>query len=380
MILPTPKMARLSAISLSKSIKIPETDARQVIALLFNFNSWNNLIKGLPATQPQVEPTALHSTHQFMAEKLSEMVGVDNGPAIYELIKSISPFGKKPKAYRVDIEAMQNDDNTILDFNEMREMAGMMGEGDFEENMMSFLSDMMGRSDDPAAQRLSEELKNTSLNDFQNRMRISHPIDPLTYANIFEGVLEWDMPPFEGDDIRDDNVLGEPCFTWLDQHEEEHPVFVNSLVVSPGDSKDKMFFTVLDMISEGYDEEFEKPILLFGNPVFKTIDEKRFSVIGVWNNGDGWRWLFLSKLKPWEQLSAFPDSLIDGLQNSLDDPAPPAELAEFTVNDKYPASLVYHTIAKPTEEPKFNEGGVGASFTIEERYIVGGVTGWQSYM
>lgn len=378
MVLPTHKKARLSATSLSKSLNIDDKEARRLLAELFNFKSWDAFINALPTQEPQVAPTALNSTHQFMAEKLSDILQVDQYDAILALMKSISPFSNKPKAYRVDLEAIRDRNDDAIDFGQLREMVGLMGEGTADENMMASLKQILSMSGDPELKELQEHLEGTTFDDFQNRMRISHPIDPWTYVNLLDGFLEWNLKEYTEDDIPDKVEFGEPSFYWLDENDEEHPVFANSIVVSPGDSKDEMFLSVLDAISDGFDEYFEKPILLLGNPVFKTFNNKRYSVIGVWNSGKSWRWLFLSKLKPWEQLQAYPESTIDGLENSLDTPPPPESLAEFTVEDRFPASLVYHSILKPTKEPEFGEDG--GTFAIEERYEMKGVTGWSSYV
>lgn len=365
--LPTIKKLRLSANALSKSFNINESDARKIIASAFDINSWDALATKAGKNDLNLTAGEFNSYNEFLAQRLASILDLDNNKGLLEVVCSISPYATKPKVFRYDLEQQNNDDETFLDLSGMSEMMDAMGD---DNPFMKMLTEQMANSDDPESQAFAEQLRNSSFDEIQNRMRISHPMHPPTFHLLLEEILKWNLS--ETVEVFEH---GEPSLYWIDQNDEEQPVFLNSLAVCPGDSKDEMYFSVLDMI--GYDEVFEKPILLFGSCTYKQIGEHLFAVIGVWNDGHAWRWLFLSKLQPWEQANVFPQGTVDELENTLEMPAPPAALA-LDNNEGQPTHLVYHCIAKPSEEPTQDEGGI--QFKIESRHVMTGVSGWKTFV
>lgn len=369
--LPTMKKLRLSANALSKSFNIIDSEARKILSSVFGASSWDALAAKAGKADLNLTAGELKNYNEFLAHRLATILDLDNNKGFLEAVSSISPYAIKPKVFRYDLEQQKQnaEADPFLDFAGMSEMIDAMGD---DNPLMKMLSEQMANSDDPDCQAFAEQLRNSSFDEIQNRMRISHPMHPPTFHLLLEEVLGWKVA-----ETIEEFEHGEPSLYWIDQNDEGHPVFLNSLAVCPGDTKDEMYFSVLDMIEPGYDEIFEKPILLFGTCTYKQIGDHLFAVIGVWNDGFAWRWLFLSKLPPWEQANVFPQGTVDELENTLEMPAPPAALA-LDNNETQPTHLVYHCIAKPSEEPTQDENGI--QFKIGPRHVMTGVSGWETFV
>jgi len=163
MLLPTSKKARLSADSLKKSLKIKDNEARKVLALMFDYDSWDQFIRALPKSEPLYEPIAIDATNNHLAHKLAFALELPVSDEMLNLIKSISPFSKKPKAYRVDLNDLVHgkESESAFEFGQMREMMKTM-HPDGDESVMAYLNEMVANSGDPGAQELLNELKKHS--------------------------------------------------------------------------------------------------------------------------------------------------------------------------------------------------------------------------
>ena len=370
---PSLKKAKLSAVALAKSFKLTGSDARHLLAESFNEKSWANFCLRLSAVEPQVTSGEVYNIVEILTSRIAARLSLEPSRQLKAVIESAHPYQSKPKSLRFDVELNQSfQQNSSDDSIDLAAMMDMLDDNGGMDSMLEKLADSMAESGDAEAVEFASQMKDLGSKEFMAKMRISKPVDPWLYNMAIDSILSW-----ETTDESEDFQHGVPLFHWFDEHQEEQPVFINSISTVPGDTADEMFFQVLEIIGEGYESDFEKPMLLFGNPNFKKINGETFCIIGVWYDGHDWRWLFLSKLKPWEQAKLYPQGTLDNLENSLEQPAPPVELA-ICNDDGNPAHLVYSCTTSPMEVPVETDNGI--SFKIGSRPVITGVGGWESFI
>ncbi|HAS8538468.1 TPA: hypothetical protein I7730_01480 [Vibrio vulnificus] len=366
--LPTSKGARLSAIALAKSLNVSEDVGRELIAACFQFTSWDALCSAISNSTRTPEPSQLDSIHEVMMIRLCESLEIEPNHFVKEVVKSISPFSKKPTVLALDLNSVRADrnDESGIDL-------GSLFQALDKEQGFGDLLDMMADDFPDDMKEFLEDLREQGPDDFQNRLRLSRPLEPYFYLVALDALAGWDLS--------DESLSfehGEPVFYWLDSNEEENPVFLNSTLLLAGDTGDvKMLESVLGIIEDSY-SVFEKPILLFGNVASKEINGQSFAVVGIWFDGSDWRWLFLSNLSPEEQKAAYPEGIVDNLENTLMAPPPPASMAEGVHDDGTPMSLVYHCMVHPVEDPTGSSDGL--QYRITTRPSISGYSGWKSYI
>lgn len=369
--LPTLEKAHLSAIAISKSLNVSKDEGYQLLAKMFNYSSWCSLESKLPH-QVDIPTNEIHSLNQILAEKLSNLIGVDSGSAIQELIRSISPYSTKPKAYRFDVNVINTSSDTLINFPDLRDMIELMSEGETaDEAMMNSIKKFVSSTDMVDKDLFLELLNEMDFNKLQNQMRNAHPIDPVLHANALENFIGVEVTVFDED--RQLMQVGE----YTDEHGEPNPLFTTPMLSMPGDSQDDEFIKYLNAVELQCDLMFEKPMVMMGTCTFKKIDDLYYAVVGVWYDTHDWRWIFLANHTPWAQKKLFTDTLIDKLENSLDKCKPPKELA-IQVSQGFDSHLVWHCMVKPNERPEST--GDGLNFKVESRPIISGLTGWCSFL
>ncbi len=282
--LPHLKYTKLSAIALSNSIKIPPNSAREILAQALGYETWDRYVD--IANAREAEPLdkylspdiADHRTGLF-AENLSVILGLRSSIS-EQIVKSISPFtGAEPKPYRVDVE--QSEDENDINLNDLFELGGG------NEAMLDLLHRMAEMN--PELESLKEI---TDFGDFQNRMRLSHPMNPGSYYDALLNLTNWTL----------DDTLYEEDYTYLEasfhlvssKDGVSYPVYLVSLTASPGDNNDDVFDEV-----KGHITNFKgRALLLFRHPCFKVFGEKTYAVIGSFYNGKTWTWTLLTSDDP----------------------------------------------------------------------------------
>ncbi|MEH0790877.1 hypothetical protein KW882_01090 [Vibrio parahaemolyticus] len=365
---PNVKKARLSADALAKSFNLSSDRGRELLASCYEIKGWNSFCEKI-STQPdtnQLDPTEQNQINEILMAKISSRLSIPQSKYLKQVIESCSPFSQKPKVLVFDIAAAQESHDDGVNIGEMFDMLDM-NEG-FEQ-----LMDMIGAdSGDP---EFFEDIKAGGLDEFQQRMRLSKPLEPFFFLLAIDKITEW-----KTSDKSNGFEHGVPAFYYFDEHDEEHPVFLNSACVMAGDTGDiDTLNSLIHIASAGYDEEFEKPIILFGSAPHKEINGKTFSTIGIWFDGMSWRWLFLCKEPPWRQKALFPEGVVDGLENTLISPAPPSELASGTESMGLPSHHVYHCLCNPIEDPTTDDEH-GFNFNLEPRYELSAATGWKVFI
>lgn len=371
MLLPTTiKKARLSADALAKSFNMQPSVTRDLLASCFNCNGWDSLCQQITNNTNKSEPSAPEAkqANDFLSEKIAQRLNIPPSKYLNNVIASCSPYAKKPKMLAYDIESAREtiDKEDGINLAEMMEMVDM-------DSAFNDLMDLLGR-DGSVDPQFIEDIKQGGVEEFQHRMRLSKPLDTFYFMLAIDKITEW-----KTSDESNEFEHGVPAFYYFDEHDEPQPIFINSVSIAAGDTADlNTLESLINIARDGYDELFEKPIILFGSALHRKINGDTFTVIGIWFDGYDWRWLFLSKITPWEQKKLYPNSLVNNLENSLLSPPPPKELASgFHDETGLPNYHMYHCFCNPTESPE-TESSTDFKFNLEPRYTVSGNTGWST--
>lgn len=368
MINPTSKGARLAAKAISKSFNIKETAARDMLAASFNHNSWDSftgLIASKGATQ-NPSPEQIAEAHQSIFTCLINTLDLSPSGYLMKVVESTSPFADNPKPSSYDIATANTppSDDSI-------DMSGLFDGIDMNEGM-EMMAEMMRSS---GLDNIANDIENLGMEGFANKLRISKPVDPFFYNVAMEEVVGWKSSQHTKEFSHHD-----PVFYWHDKGQEQ-PVFINGAVIVVGDSGDaETLDTIYSLIDDSFEED-QAAILLFGNVQFKEIKGNEYAIIGQWYDITEWkwRWLFLSKLTPWEQKEIFPDGTVDDLENALNNPTPPAELACPADNNGVPLYLIYHCVTHPESDPSASNSD-GLMFEIKPRPVLTGFSGWKTML
>ena len=98
--LPSVKKARLSAEAISKSFNFNTNESRTIVAQIFNFNSWEELVKKLQNVEDKaLSNTEEHHLNEIFAHRLSDIVGIPLNRNLQDLLSKMSPYSKKPSPY-----------------------------------------------------------------------------------------------------------------------------------------------------------------------------------------------------------------------------------------------------------------------------------------
>ncbi|CAH7416051.1 conserved hypothetical protein [Vibrio chagasii] len=364
---PNVKKARLSAEALAKSFNMSSESARNLLAACYEVRGWDAFCSLVSQSSNNTNTSAseINQTNEFLMAKVAANLDIPQSKYLKSVIESCSPFSNKPKVLAYDIETVQAKDEDSVDLAQMMDMV------DMDEGFNSLI-DMMAQSSDIDPEFL-EQIKDGGLDEFQNRMRLSKPLDPFFFMLAVDKVTGW-----ETSDESFDFEHGVPAFYYFDQHDEEHPVFINSACLIAGDTGDvDTLASLIHIVEDGYDEEFEKPIILFGSAPHRKIGDDTFSTMGIWFDGVDWRWLFLCKQPPWVQKQLYPEGIVDNLENTLLAPPPPKELAGGIHESGMPDYHVYHCLSNPSSDPTTDDPH-DFNFDLEPRPVVGGHSGWSS--
>lgn len=354
--LPNLKHAKLSANALSESLKIKPNAAREYLAQALEYETWDRYVEAINKNKPEeidanLSPDIANHRLGLFAQNLEDIFDIHQVVAS-NLAATINPFsGGKPKPYRIDIED-DEDDSDSLNMHDLFEMGGG------EEGMLDFIHKMA--EDVPELESLKHI---TDVKDFQNKLRISHPIEPADYYNALANVTTWNI----------DDTFYEEDYSYLDASfhlvspfdDVSYPVYLVSLCASPGDTNDKVF----EQIKEVIGNYKGRGLILFKGPIFKKLNDDTFVVIGTFFNGKSWSWTLLTDDDPETQSK---EILADNYD--LESPIPNSKFS-VKERDNFPNHVVYQFIAQG--------GGDQTTDTIKipnEFVTVGGVGGWSSML
>jgi hypothetical protein len=370
--LPTSKKAELSSIAISKSLRLTLDEARLILAQVFNFTSWDDFASKLP-TETKIEPTEIYSLNQIIMEKLSRIIEVNSHHSVKSLVDCISPYSEQPKPYRLDLAIVNSEEsNQRLDFDQLRDIVeSNSGEHDSDDSMMSHLKEIISMSGIDPSGEIGKSLIGVTFDELQGQMRQHKRIDPVANVNALEHIIGIETEIFE-----EDGPMMQVGY-YIDMHGEQNPLFVTPMVATPGDSQDSAFIEHLEKVKVRCNISFEKPMVLMGTCAFKKMQESVFGVVGLWYDKEDWRWIFLAEIAPWEQKKLFKETLLNNLETSLDEHTLPKELS-VPENDFVPDHLLWHTIVAPIDEPQHE--GEGVSFTVRDRPVITGVSGWSTFV
>ena len=354
--LPALKYAKLSAIALSNSLKLPPDIARGHLAQALEYETWHRYVELANTNTPEkydfeLSPDIANHRLGLFSANLFEMFDISKTAAA-SLAKAINPFsGLKPKPYRIDLKEFEGDHDGI-DLGSMLEMAGG------KDSMLDMLHSMADLNPE------LESLKDiTNIDDFQKSMRISHPMNPGAYYDALTELTNWEL----------DDSLYEEEYTYLEssfhlvspEDGVNYPVYLVSLSSSPGDSGDELFDEIKDII-EGFGG---RALVLFRLPVFKKLNDKTFVVVGTFFNGKEWAWTLLTETDPETQSKQILPENFD-----LESPVPNQD---FSVKkDKgFEKHVIYQAVVSGKVDHE--KGTVEMPKKIS---TLSGVGGWQSYM
>lgn len=353
--LPAIKLSKLSAVALSKSIKVTPNAAREILAQALEHETWTRYVSIANDREPELldehlsSDIANHRTYVF-AENLSAIIGVRTSVA-EQLAKSISPFtGTKPKAYRVDIEQEENEDS--INMQDLFELSCA------DDAMLDALHRMADISPE------LESLKSiTDIGEFQDRMRISHPMNPGSYYDALANLTDWEL-----DDTyyEEEYAFLEESFHLVSQKDGvSYPVYLISLTASPGDNNDKLF----DEIKEQIANYKGRALVLFRHPCFKEIKDSTYAVIGAFYNGKAWTWTLLTGDDPEIQSEKISPENYDLESPTLD------SSMKVTTEQGFSSHIVYQSVVNGRVDPETDRLELP-----KETITTTGIGGWNSYI
>jgi hypothetical protein len=353
--LPTIKLSKLSAIALSKSIKITPNSAREILAQALEHETWDRYVsianvRETESLDEHLSPDIANHRTGVFAENLSAILGIRTSIA-EQLAKSISPFtGAKPKAYRVDIEQYEDEDS--INMQDLFELSG----GD--DGILDVLHRMADNNPE------LESLKDiTDIGDFQNSMRISHPMNPGAHYDALANLTNWEL---EDAYYEEDYTYLEASFHLVSSKDGvTYPVYLVSLTACPGDNNDTLF----DEIKEHIANYKGRALLLFRHPCFKEINENTYAVIGTFYNGKAWSWTLLTGDDPEIQsMNITPENY------DLETPVLDSSM-QVTKEQGCPSHIVYQSVVDGRVDPETERLELP-----KESMTTTGIGGWKSYI
>lgn len=351
----TSKLLRLSVESISNSLKIDKKVAKMHFAKAVGNHSWNTIQAGVESGNHPLcklnNADVLETMLSQMADYFSDEFNIPDGLSV-EFIKSIEPFtGKKPKAYRIDQDVM-NDGEGKVDLSELFESVGG------PDAIFEAMKQMFSGSPELAA--LLDECGDAET--FQNRMRISGTLDPSRYYNALSNLTDWELNDEQYDE--EYQVYNPSFHIDIEGMGKTVPVFLFSYVATPGDTMD----TLNDGVMENVAEEVGSAVVLFKNPQTKTMGGKDFCIVGMQMHSGNWSYLLLCDVPLEDQHS---DLLI---KNNFDLESPIPD-DKYCVVEKhgYPADFIYFMFMVSEGD----EGSLKLSKNPSELTSAGG---WRQYI
>jgi len=348
--LPPLKFAKLSAVALSDSLKISKHLGRQYITQALEFETWDRYVSKSASQPPdefddKLSPDIANNRLGAFTENLANIIGL-NEMISSELAKSITPFsGRKPKAYRVDKDMLIKDDESI-DLHEMMEMAGG------KEGMRDFLNSI-AESDPSLA-----HFKDMDIDDFENRMRISHPMNPGCFYDFLENFTDWEL-----DDTfyEEDYEYLEASFHLVSSFDGvSYPVYLLSCSGVPGDSNDSLFENIKCNLAVG-----GRALILFRLPIYKELNGVTYAVIGTFYNGSNWSWTLLMEDDPEAQ-----SKVITAKNFDLESPIPDKKYGVMDIQGIEGHIIYQHFISGACDYT------TGKMQMPKKAVVVSGVGGW----
>lgn len=351
----TPKLLRLSIDALANSLKIDKKVAQFHFAKSVGNQPWAGVQSGVERgnhtlcqlNNSDVRETMLTQMAYYFAEEFNIPIGIS-----MELITSIEPFsGGKPKSYRIDKDVMNDGEGKI---NMSALFEGMGG----DEGMFEAMKQMFSGS--PELMELLEECGDAET--FQNRMRISMPLDPSRYYNALAALTDWDLNDEQYDE---EYEPFSPSFHIdIESMGKTVPVYLFSHVATPGDSMDKLNDDVMEDVSNSVNSA----IVLFKHPQTKTMGDKDFCTIGMQMHDGKWSHLLLCEATLEEQHN---DLRIEG-NFDLESPVP-AE--KYSVTEKYdhPSDFLYFVFM-------VSEGEGGLLELPHKPSVITSAGGWRQFI
>lgn len=350
----TSKTLRLMTDALYKSLKIDKKVAQFHIANAFYNTSWNKLFNEVSNnTSPfqKLDEQEIQSLINHMAHTFSEHFKLPITTAL-ELTQCIEPFTQsKPKAFRIDLnENKKPKSDDSIDLSLMREMAGS------DNALLEHLREML--KGDP---EVEDALSNiSSLNELQDKMRISFPVHVGAYYDFLNAILEWDL---NDDNYNEEYTHMEPSFHINTEHDGIVPVFLLSYITTPGDEGDKLHENVKNSISNQYNNA----LLIFKDSTFKEINDNLYGVIGAYYANKQWSHTTLCKIPPDQQHRK--------IGNNFDLESPTLS-ADFTIPTKQgiPLHIPYFSFLRNGAD---KNGKIGIPKSLPS---IKGVGGWSSFV
>jgi hypothetical protein len=351
---PSLKNATLSALALSHSLKIPEDQSRELLAQALQHETWARYAElsykhPVEKLDSELSADIANDRLRRFAKNLSELFELHHSTA-NELARAINPFSiNKPKPYRIEIKPESKDS---LNLKDMMDMAGG------NEGMLDMIHKLAETSPELA------NLKNiTNIDDFQNSMRISHPMCPGDYYDALKNLTSWEL----------DDTFYEEEYTYLDQSFHlvstkdgtSYPVYLISLSAAPGDSNDDVFEEIKGEIAK----YGSRALLLFRHPVHKEIKGTTFAVIGTFFDKKAWSWTLLTGIDPETQASTISFKNFD-----LESPVLDSSMASPT-QQGMPSHVAYQAIVSGHVD--YAEGRLKMPKDV---VTTTGVGGWCSYI
>jgi hypothetical protein len=349
--LPPIARAKLSAEALSLSIKIPASQSHEFIAQTLGYETWSHFVSRATLSQPdkmdaELSPDIAHHRLAVFADRLTQVLQIDSH-AIDQLAKSINPYANtEPKPYR--IEAKDAFEDGDLNFHDMFEAVGG------EDGMLQFIHQLA--NEHPELSRFKEF---DTYDQVQESLRLSAPIEPSLFYDALANLTDWEM---EESSFEYDYEFLAPSFYLVSAFDHaEYPVFLISLVATPGDTQDKAF----EKIKSDIGKHKSRALVLFKTGIFKEIDGVTYFVIGTFFDSKNWTWTLLTDLDPEQQSKTI-------LPQNYDLESPPlVKELEVGKSQGIPRNIVYHAFV--TGQINTENGSLTLS---EENMTIQGVGGW----
>lgn len=288
------KKIRLVIEALSISFNIDKKQVQYIFAKSLNM-TWicvqENILNNEGFLEPKSEEDE-NKKNNDLAILFSRELNIDKNHCL-KIVKEISPFSKKkPKTYKEDNLSKTFDiDNEIGDliFDSMKEAL----------------------SNDPSSLEFIETIN--GMDDFLERARISHPINPIAFIDAIEKTTDWII---DKDFIETEYVAYKHSFFIKNHYGDFAPVYLFSHMKIPDDEGDELHEDILNFIMEN-DEE---ALVLLRSPVIVTDDEdNEYFFIGEYLADNLWIPVTLCKKMPSLQHHTVCASIINEPQKTTFD-------------------------------------------------------------
>lgn len=279
------KLARLWVDACGKSLGIERAEAAAMYANMCGFRTWDAVTKAIGSRQPsvpdeQLEVPELMARRDSYVATMVDVFALNPSMAIH-LAANLSPSSAKvPRAISIDR-------STLHSPSEEDELNLFMPGLDDPRVADALIKDLLG--DAPG-------LEDINLENFAERLRISHPVEPGVY---------WDFYSDIGFDLNEETYVedyeyGAPSFFMPCSPEiseiEMVPVFLTSLAYTPLDHHDKMADEVRRVMLESAEAitGADTLLLCWGHMQQKEIGGKQFTYAGQIHHKGAWHDLLLN--------------------------------------------------------------------------------------